>query len=98
MFYVAYTVLLLDTVSIYFIEVNLNLLIEKYWYCYILLRNSIGFGIAITFTSKYWYCKYFFPVLLTALVLNDILCLAHKYVIIESSEFAHKDYLSFWFS
>jgi len=30
--YGGYTVLLLDTVSMYFIGINMNLLIEKYWY------------------------------------------------------------------
>ena len=35
----------------------------------ILFKFGIGIGIANTFTRKYryWYCQYFFPVLLTAL-------------------------------
>ena len=41
----------------------------------ILLKIGIGIGIANTFIRKYWYwyCQYFFPVLLTALLLLDSL-------------------------
>ena len=73
--------LLLDTVSMHFIGLNTNLAylsksIGKVLVLIgiaILLRNSIGIGIANTFISKYWYwyCQYVFPVLLTALATMD---------------------------